>query len=129
EAVARSYVAHGIDIAPTVREVAGPPQPTMVHGVTQAPIEGLSMAYAFDDPAAAERHTTQYFEMYGNRGIYHNGWIASTQHRIPWEAMAKVAPLDDDVWELYDTSTNWTQYQPHDLAAEQPEKLHQLQRL
>lgn len=125
----RSQFAHVIDVAPTVLEAAGVPQPTMVHGVTQAPIEGVSMSYAFDDATAAERHTTQYFEMYGNRGIYHDGWIACTQHRIPWEAMAKVAPLDDDTWELYDTTTNWTQYQPNDLASEQPEKLHELQRL
>ena len=125
----RNQFSHVIDIAPTVLEAAGIPQPTMVHGVTQAPIEGLSMAYAFNDATASERHTTQYFEMYGNRGIYHDGWIACTQHRIPWEAMAKAAPLDDDVWELYDTSSNWTQYQPKDLAAEQPEKLHDLQRL
>jgi hypothetical protein len=97
--------------------------------VLQAPLEGVSMTYAFDDATAAERHTTQYFEMYGNRGIFHDGWIACTQHRIPWEAMAKAAPLDDDVWELYDTSTNWTQYQPHDLAKKHPEKLHELQRL
>jgi arylsulfatase len=125
----RHQFSHVIDIAPTVLEAAGIPQPTMVHGVTQAPIEGLSMAYAFNDATASERHTTQYFEMYGNRGIYHDGWIACTQHRIPWEAMAKAAPLDDDVWELYDTSSNWTQYQPKNLAAEQPEKLHYLQRL
>jgi arylsulfatase len=125
----RHQFSHVIDIAPTVLEAAGIPQPTMVHGVTQAPIEGLSMAYAFNDATASERHTTQYFEMYGNRGIYHDGWIACTQHRIPWEAMAKAAPLDDDVWELYDTSSNWTQYQPKDLAAEQPEKLRDLQRL
>src|SRR4051812_5996503 len=110
----RSQFAHVIDIAPTVLEVAGLPQPTMVNGVLQAPLEGVSMTYAFDDATAAERHTTQYFEMYGNRGIFHDGWIACTRHRIPWEAMAKAAPLDDDVWELYDTSKNWTQYQPHD---------------
>jgi arylsulfatase len=125
----RNQFCHIIDVAPTVLELAGLPQPTMVHGVTQAPIEGVSMAYTFNDAAAGERHTTQYFEMYGNRGIYHDGWIACTRHRIPWEAMAKAAPLDDDVWELYDTATNWTQAQPHDLAAEQPDKLHELQQL
>lgn len=101
----------------------------MVHGVTQAPIEGVSMAYTFDDAAAGERHTTQYFEMYGNPGIYHDGWIACTRHRIPWEVMAQAAPLDDDVWELYGTRTNWTQYQPRDLAATQLGKLRELQRL
>jgi arylsulfatase len=125
----RSQFSHVIDIAATVLEVAGIPQPTMVHGVTQALLEGVSMAYAFDDAKAAERHTTQYFEMYGNRGICHEGWIACTRHRIPWQAMAKVAPLDGEAWELYDTTTNWTQYQPRDLAKEQPEKLQELQRL
>jgi arylsulfatase len=125
----RSQFAHVIDIAPTVLEVAGLPQPTMVHGVTQAPIEGISMTYAFDDPDSDERHTTQYFEMYGNRGIYHDGWIACAQHRIPWDAMAKARSLDDDVWELYDTRTNWTQFQPKNLANEQPERLRDLQRL
>jgi arylsulfatase len=125
----RDQFCHVIDVAPTVLELAGLPQPTMAHGVTQAPIEGTSMAYTFNDAGAGERHTTQYFEMYGNRGIYHDGWIACTRHRIPWEAMAKAAPLDDDIWELYDTTTNSTQYQPRDLAAEQPDKLHDLQRL
>src|SRR3954470_21353141 len=125
----RAQFCHVIDVAPGVLELAGLPQPTMVNGVTQAPIEGTSMAYSFNDALATERHGTQYFEMYGNRGIYHRGWIASTQHRIPWEAMGKAPPLDDDVWELYDTTTNWTQAQAHDLADEHPEKLHELQRL
>jgi arylsulfatase len=125
----RSHFAHVIDIAATVLEVAGLPQPTMVNGVTQSPLEGVSMTYAFNDAKAAERHTVQYFEMYGNRGIYHDGWIACTHHRIPWEALAKATPLDDDVWELYDTSTNWTQYQPENLATKQPEKLREMQRL
>ena len=87
------------------------------------------MAYSFDDAHAAERHETQYFEMFGNRGIYHKGWTAVTKHRTPWETGAdvKTPAFDDDVWELYDTSTDWTQ--AHDLAAEQPDKLHELQRL
>jgi arylsulfatase len=113
----RAQFCHVIDIAPTILEVAGLPQPTFVHGVMQSPIEGTSMAYTFNDPAAAERHTTQYFEMYGNRGIYHDGWTASTQHRIPWEPLAKVGSLDDDVWDLYDTTANWTQFQPHALKS------------
>jgi arylsulfatase A-like enzyme len=125
----REQFVHVIDVAPTILEVAGLPQPTMVHGVTQAPIEGTSMAYTFNEPAAADRHTTQYFEMYGNRGIYQDGWIASTQHRVPWEALADAGSLDDDVWELYDTRANWTQAQSQDLAAEHPEKLHEMQRL
>ncbi|TQM57874.1 arylsulfatase [Humibacillus xanthopallidus] len=125
----REQFAHVIDIAATVLEVAGLPQPTMVHGVTQAPLEGTSMTYTFNDPGAADRHTIQYFEMYGNRGIYHDGWIGSTRHRVPWEPLADLGSLDDDTWELYDTRTNWTQAQSRDLAAEQPEKLAELQRL
>jgi arylsulfatase A-like enzyme len=122
----RSQFAHVIDVAPTVLEVAGLPEPTYVNGVLQKPIEGRSMAYAFDDAGAAERRTTQYFEMFCNRGIYHEGWTAVTRHVTPW-LLGEVAPLDDDVWELYDTNTDWTQ--SRNLAAEQPEKLAQLQRL
>jgi hypothetical protein len=94
----------------------------------------VSMIYSFDDAQAAERHTTQYFEMIGNRGIYHKGWTAVTKHRTPWlTAAIQTIPFDDDVWELYDTNTDWTQ--AHDLSKElqdQPElaqKLHELQRL
>ena len=87
------------------------------------------MAYSFDDADAAERHETQYFEMFGNRGIYHKGWTAVTKHRTPWETGADVETpaFDDDVWELYDTTTDWSQ--AHDLAKEHPDKLHELQRL
>ena len=101
----------------------------MVNGVQQKPIEGVSMVYSFNDADAAERHETQYFEMFGNRGIYHKGWTAVTKHRTPWEtgADAVVPAFDDDVWELYDTTTDWTQ--AHDLAKEHPEKLAELQRL
>ena len=110
-------------------EVAGLPQPTFVNGVQQKPIEGVSMAYSFDDAAAPDRHETQYFEMFGNRGIYHKGWTAVTKHRTPWETGADVKSpaFDDDVWELYDTTTDWTQ--AHDLSKEHPQKLHELQRL
>ena len=81
----RSQFHHVIDVAPTVLEVAGLPHPVLVNGVQQKPIEGVSMAYSFDDADAAERHETQYFEMFGNRGIYHKGWTAVTKHRTPWE--------------------------------------------
>ena len=81
----RSQFTHCIDVAPTILEVAGLPQPTMVNGVLQSPIEGVSMAYSFNDAAAPERHALQYFEMFGNRGIYHKGWSAVTKHRTPWE--------------------------------------------
>jgi arylsulfatase A-like enzyme len=122
----RSQFHHVIDVAPTVLEAAGVPEPTSVHGVEQRPIEGVSMRYAFDDGGAAERRETQYFEMFCNRGIYHQGWTAVTRHSIPWVA-SELPPFQDDVWELYDTNTDWSQ--AHDLAAEQPAKLAELQEL
>jgi hypothetical protein len=124
----RPQFAHVIDVAPTVLEVAGLPEPTFVHGVQQKPYEGVSMAYSFEDAGAAERHTTQYFEMFCNRGIYHQGWTAVTRHSVPWLMVGHEWPaLDEDVWELYDTNSDWTQ--ARNLAAEQPEKLRDLQRL
>jgi arylsulfatase len=123
----RHQFHHVIDVAPTVLEVAGLPQPIQVQGVTQAPIEGVSMAYSFHDAGAPERRTTQYFEMLGNRGIYHLGWTAVTRHRIPWEVSDEKAGFDADVWELYDTMSDWTQ--AYDLAREEPERLAELQRL
>jgi arylsulfatase A-like enzyme len=123
----RSQFHHVIDIAPTILEVAGLPQPVFVNGVQQRPIEGVSMAYSFDDARAAERHETQYFEMSGNRGIYHKGWTAVTRHRTPWlTGGVKLPAFDEDVWELYDTNTDWSQSK--DLAKEMPEKLRELQR-
>jgi arylsulfatase A-like enzyme len=124
----RSQFAHVIDIAPTVLEVAQLPEPTFVNGVQQTPIEGVSMAYSFNEPTAAERHTTQYFEMFCNRGIYHEGWTAVTKHGTPWILVGQQKPaLDDDRWELYDTTSDWTQ--ARDLSAQHPEKLAELQRL
>jgi arylsulfatase len=83
------------------------------------------MRYSFDDPKAAERHETQYFEMVGNRGIYHKGWTALTRHTTPWAPVPR--PFDDDVWELYDTTKDWSQ--ANNLAKQMPQKLHELQRL
>ena len=123
----RQQFHHVIDIAPTVLEAAGLPEPSSVNGIDQTPLEGVSMAYAFDDASAEERHTTQYFEMFCNRGIYHEGWTAVTRHSTPWVARPSCPPFDDDVWELYDTNTDWTQ--ARDLAAEQPDKLAELQKL
>ena len=124
----RSQFHHVIDIAPTILEVAGLPEPLSVNGVQQRPIEGVSMAYSFNDPKAAERRETQYFEMAGNRGIYHKGWTAVTRHRTPWlTGHVQLAAFDDDVWELYETNTDWTQSK--DLAKANPQKLHELQRL
>ena len=124
----RNQFSHVIDLAPTVLEAAGLPEPTTVNGVMQSPYEGTSMVYSFNDAKAPERHETQYFEMFCNRGIYHKGWSAVTKHRTPWEmGGGKMPAFDDDVWELYDGSKDWTQAK--NLAKEMPEKLHELQRL
>jgi arylsulfatase A-like enzyme len=123
----RSQFSHVIDVAPTILEAAGLPEPVSVDGIAQDPIEGASMLYSFTDAKAAERHETQYFEMFGNRGIYHKGWTAVTKHRTPWAPMtAKVPAFDDDVWELY-SDKDWSQAK--DLSKEMPQKLHDLQRL
>ena len=124
----RNQFSHVIDLAPTVLEAAGIPAPTMVNGVMQSPYEGTSMLYSFNDADAPERHQTQYFEMFCNRGIYHKGWSAVTKHRTPWAMGGAVMPaFDDDVWELYDGNSDWTQ--ANDLSKANPEKLHELQRL
>jgi arylsulfatase A-like enzyme len=119
---------HVIDVAPTILEAAGLPEPISVNGVQQHPIEGVSMLYSFNDAEAPDRHETQYFEMFGNRGIYHKGWTAVTRHKTPWLLVGEETPaFDDDVWELYDTTKDWSQ--ANDLSKEMPEKLHELQRL
>ncbi|MGB6887857.1 MAG: arylsulfatase [Mycobacterium sp.] len=119
---------HVIDVAPTILEAAGLPEPLFVNGVQQHPIEGVSMAYSFNEADAPDQHETQYFEMFGNRGIYHKGWTAVTKHKTPWLLVGEeTVEFDDDVWELYDTTKDWSQ--AHDLAKAMPEKLHELQRL
>ena len=124
----RSQFSHVIDVAPTILEAAGIPQPVSVEGIHQDPIEGTSMLYAFNDAKAPDQHETQYFEMFGNRGIYHKGWTAVTHHKTPWAPLAAKPPaFDDDVWELYDTTKDWSQ--STDLSKENPKKLHELQRL
>ena len=120
----RTQFHHVIDVAPTVLEAAGIPEPNFVHGIQQKPYEGVSMAYSFNDVAAAERHETQYFEMFVNRGLYHKGWTAVTRHSTPW-VMAPLPPYDDDVWELY-APDDWTQ--ARNIAAENPAMLKELQR-
>ncbi|MFZ0530342.1 MAG: arylsulfatase [Propionicimonas sp.] len=122
----RAQFHHVIDVAPTILEAAGLPEPTTVDGVPQRPIEGVSMAYSFDHGDAADHHQTQYFEMLCNRGIYHQGWTAVTRHSNPW-VVEPLASFDEDVWELYDTTTDWSQ--SRDLAAEMPEKLAELKDL
>jgi arylsulfatase A-like enzyme len=123
----RNQFHHVIDVAATVLDTAGLPAPTFVNGIQQMPLHGVSMTYCFDDADAPEARETQYFEMFCNRGIYHQGWTAVTRHSIPWAFKAELPDFDNDEWELYDTSTDWTQ--AHDLAAEHPEKLAELQRL
>jgi arylsulfatase len=122
----RQQFHHVIDIVPTILEAAGLPEPYMVNGIAQKPIEGVSMAHTFDAAAAEERHVTQYFEMFGNRGIYHEGWTAVTHHNTPW--LDREWPsFDKDVWELYNTNEDWSQ--ARDLSKEMPEKLRELQDL
>lgn len=119
----RSQFHHIIDVAPTILEAAGLPQPRTVTGIVQRPMDGVSMLYALKDPKAADRRTTQYFEMFGNRGVYHNGWMASTRHSIPW-VLTSAPPLDQDVWELYDLRSDFSQSK--NLAASNPAKLAEL---
>lgn len=120
----RSQFHHVIDVAPTVLEAAKLPEPKTVNGIEQRPMDGVSMLYTVDDAKAKDRRTTQYFEMFGNRGIYHEGWVACTRHSIPW-LMAANPPLNEDVWELYNVDKDFSQ--ADNLAAQQPEKLKELQ--
>ena len=120
----RTQFSHVIDLAPTILEAAGLPEPRVVNGTPQIPIEGVSMAYTFHDANARDRHTTQYVEIAGNRAIYHDGWLARTIHRAPWELNPR-RPLKDDVWELYDVRSDFSL--ADDLAAKNPTKLAEMQ--
>ena len=122
----RSQFTHCTDIAPTVLEAAGLPFPKSVNGAVQRPFDGTSMVYTFDNAKAKETHTTQYFEMFGNRGIYHDGWVACTRHSIPW-LMVPLPPLSKDTWELYHVAEDFSQ--ANDLAVKNPAKLKELQAL
>jgi arylsulfatase A-like enzyme len=121
----RTQFHHVIDVAATVLDVTGLPAPAFVNGTQQMPLHGFSMAYAFDDGKAADRHETQYFEMFVNRGIYHKGWTAVTRHSTPW-VVAPLPAYDADVWELY-SPDDWTQSK--NIAKENPDKLRDMQRL
>jgi len=121
----REQFSHVIDVASTVLDCAGLPEPTFVHGVQQVPLQGRSLRPSFEDASAAEHRETQYFEMFVNRGIYHQGWTAVTRHSIPW-VMAAPAPIDEDVWELYGPD-DWSQ--ARDVAKQEPERLEHLKRL
>lgn len=120
----RSQFHHVIDVAPTALEATRIPQPKTVNGIAQRPMDGVSMLYSTDAPKAVERRTTQYFEMFGNRGIYHEGWVACTRHSLPW-LMVPLPALKDDVWELYKVDEDFSQ--ANNLAAKNPEKLKELQ--
>jgi len=113
------------DIAPTVLEAAGLPFPRSVNGTVQRPFDGTSMIYTFDNPKAKETHTTQYFEMFGNRGLYKGGWIACTRHSIPWVIGVPLPQLSKDTWELYNVAQDFSE--ANDLAAKNPAKLRELQ--
>ncbi len=120
----RSQWRHVIDIAPTILEAAGLPQPKVINGVPQTPIEGVSMLYSFNDAKAKDRHLTQYFEIFGNRALYQDGWFAGTIHRAAWEREPRTTLLKDR-WELYDTRTDFSL--ANDLAKENPDKLKEMQ--
>jgi arylsulfatase len=122
----RSQFTYVTDVAPTVLDAVGLPFPKSVNGAAQQPFDGTSMLYTFDDAQARETHTTQYFEMFGNRGIYHDGWVAAARHSIPWVMMA-TPPLAQDKWELYHVAEDFSE--ATDLAAKQPAKLKEMQDL
>ena len=120
----RTQFSHVIDIAPTILEAIGLPEPKVVNGTTQIPMEGTSLVYSFEDPQAKERRTTQYFEVAGNRAIYHNGWFARTIHKAPWEAKPRRTLQDDSAWQLYEVNSDFSL--ANDLAAKNPKKLAEL---
>jgi arylsulfatase len=123
----RTQFHHCIDVVPTILAAAGIPEPVMVNGVAQKPIEGVSMLYSFDDAKAKGNRPTQYFEMFGNRAIYHDGWIAACRHgRLPWMNAGSFS-FEDDTWELYDIEKDFSEYK--DVAAEHPQRLRELQTL
>jgi arylsulfatase len=121
----RAQFHHVIDIAPTILEAAGIPEPQVVNGVTQKPIEGVSMAYTFDAAPGPDRRTEQYFELMGNRAMYKDGWMAATRHGIPWKTAGQETGFNADVWELYNLAADFTQ--ATDLAQQNPDKLKELQ--
>lgn len=123
----RTQSHHIIDVAPTILEAAGLPEPHRVNGVKQRPLDGVSMVYMFDDAKAKDRRVTRYFEMFGNRAIYHEGWLARTSHKAPWESGPRRPPDDDSAWELYDTRNDFSLV--HNLAAEHSNKLKDFQTL
>lgn len=122
----RSQFGHVIDIAPTIYEITGIPSPRIVNGIDQDPIEGTSLAYSFNAREAPEQHTVQYFEMFGNRAVYENGWLARTIHRAPWQQQPPQS-LQENKWELFNTLEDFSL--SHDLATDNPQKLEAMQAL
>ncbi|MDP3849954.1 MAG: arylsulfatase [Luteolibacter sp.] len=122
----RTQFGHVIDVAPTILEAAGLPEPKVVNGTPQIPMQGTSLVYTFDEETAKERHTTQYFEISGNRAIYQDGWLARTIHKAPWETKGR-HPFKKDVWELYQVSGDFSL--ADDVSAKHPEKLKELQQV
>ncbi|MGE5797560.1 MAG: arylsulfatase, partial [Ignavibacteria bacterium] len=122
----RSQFGHVIDIAPTIYEITKIPAPKMVNGIEQDPIEGTSLAYTFNDAGAEEKHNVQYFEMFGNRGVYSDGWLVRTIHRPAW-LQKPLNTLQEDKWELYNTNEDFSL--ANDLASQNPEKLKEMQTL
>ena len=122
----RSQFSHVIDIAPTILEAAGLPEPKSVNGTPQTPIEGTSLLYSFNDADAKERHTTQYFEMFGNRAVYHDGWFARTIHRAPWQTV-DMPPLETDTWDLYNVHEDFSL--ANNLADKYPKKVVEMEAL
>lgn len=121
----RSQFHHVCDIAPTIYELAKVPAPTTVDGTEQTPLAGISMAYTFSEPDAADKRTAQYFEVEGRRAIYHDGWVAAAMHSVPWELINATGDFDNDRWELYHVAEDYSQ--AHDLADQHPGKLKELQ--
>jgi arylsulfatase A-like enzyme len=121
----RSQFHHVVDIAPTIYEAAGIVMPESVNGVQQKPLAGVSMVYTFDEASAPTRHTTQYFEIMGNRGVFHEGWMASARHGVPWVLLGKKGDFENDIWELYNLEEDFSQAE--NLAAAMPDKLKDLQ--
>src|SRR3954468_13479412 len=121
----RTQFHHIIDVAPTILEAVGAEAPSVLNGVPQKPVEGVSMVYSFDDAKAPSQHHTQYFEMFANRAIYNDGWVAATTPPLaPW-AVGKTIDVDDYQWELYDISKDFSE--ANNLAASEPKKLRELQ--
>jgi len=121
----RSQFHHVVDVAPTIYTAAGLPAPRKVNGIEQRPIEGVSMNYSFDNANAEGTRKTQYFEMIGNRAIYHDGWFAATIHKAPWEAQPR-RPLAEDIWELYNIEEDFSL--ANNLADKNPEKVEELKK-